>query len=104
MKVLDLNGLMHYNEILLNKIKSMIDGSVNDCINDVSVSESSLMFLKKDGTSKDIPLTLGDAATVNGFSVSNDTGNCLRPINYGTEALTAGTSTLETGFIYLQYE
>ena len=42
--------------------------------------------------------------SVDGFGVSGSTGNYLRPINYGTSSLTAGTSALNTGYIYLQYE
>lgn len=42
--------------------------------------------------------------TVDSFHVSTSTGNYLRPINYGTSALTPGTSALTTGYIYLQYE
>lgn len=45
-----------------------------------------------------------NADAVNGFSVNSSTGNHLRPINYGTSALTPGTSALTTGYIYLQYE
>ena len=44
------------------------------------------------------------ADTVDGFHVSSSTGNYLRPINYGTSALTPGTSSLTTGYIYIQYE
>ena len=48
--------------------------------------------------------TSTNADKVDGFHVGTATGNYLRPINYGTSALTAGSSSLTTGYIYLQYE
>lgn len=67
MKVLNLDGLAHYNTNLLDKVENMIDDSIKDCVNDISVNESSIMFSKKDGTSKNISLTLGDADTLDGY-------------------------------------
>lgn len=46
----------------------------------------------------------GNANTVDGFHASTSTGSYLRPINYGTNTMTPGTSALATGTIYLQYE
>ena len=46
----------------------------------------------------------GNSDAVDGYHVGSATGNYLRPINYGTSALTPGSSSLATGTIYLQYE
>lgn len=67
MKVLNLDGLTHYNTNLLNKVENMIDDSIKDCVNDISVNESSIMFSKKDGSSENISLTIGDADTIDGI-------------------------------------
>lgn len=46
----------------------------------------------------------GSADTVDGFHASASVGYYLRPISYGTSALTAGSSSLTSGYVYLQYE
>ena len=46
----------------------------------------------------------GSADKVDGFHASTSVGYYLRPISYGTSALTPGSSALTTGYIYLQYE
>lgn len=66
MKVLNLDGLTHYNTNLLDRVENMIDDSIGDCINTVSVNESSIIFSKKNGTSENIELPIGDADTVDG--------------------------------------
>ena len=48
--------------------------------------------------------TATKADTVDGFHASASAGNYLRPINYGTSALTPGSSSLTSGYVYLQYE
>ena len=51
-----------------------------------------------------LPANGGNADTVGGVSVSSSDEVGLRKISTGTEDLTAGTSALETGTIYLVYE
>lgn len=46
----------------------------------------------------------GSADKVDGFHASASVGYYLRPISYGTSALTAGSSSLTSGYVYLQYE
>ena len=66
-------------------------------------SNTHMKWLVKCDTSGNVTLN-GSADTVDGFHVGTGTGNYLRPINYGTSALTPGSSSLTTGYVYLQYE
>ena len=51
-----------------------------------------------------LPANGGNADTVGGVSVSSSNEVGLRKISAGTDDLTAGTSELETGAVYLVYE
>ena len=51
-----------------------------------------------------LPANGGNADTVGNVAVSSSNEVGLRKISAGTEDMTAGTSTLETGAIYLVYE
>ena len=97
MQTLDANGGNHGSAWLM-QVRHNVDG---DGYFKLFCGDGSV------GTKVDRATTAGSASnsdTVDNFHVSTATGNYLRPINYGTSALTPGSSALTTGYIYLQYE
>ena len=71
MKILSLDGLTEYNTNLINRVEDMIDDSIKDCINDISINESSIMFSKKDGTNENISLSISNADTLDGYHAND---------------------------------
>ena len=86
--------------------------TVDDALSDTSENPVQNKVINAALSSKaalsDIPTTLpangGNADTVGNVSVSSSDEVGLRKISAGTTDLTAGTSALETGAIYLVYE
>ena len=71
MKFLNYDGLVHYNDKLLDKVDKMIEDSISDCIDTVSINNNNIIFSKKNGTSENIPLSIGNADTLDGYHAND---------------------------------
>lgn len=71
MKFLNYDGLVHYNDKLLDKVDKMIDDSISDCINTVSINDNNIIISKKNGTNENISLPIGNADTLDGYHAND---------------------------------
>lgn len=86
MKVLNLDGLTYYNENLLDKVDTMINDSVSDCVNTISTTGSTITVTKKDGSNENISLTISEADTVDGCH-ANEFQKVMIPLDNNTNVL-----------------
>jgi hypothetical protein len=93
------DGVYGANRLLQYTAKDTVDAKTN-------ATTKSVILLDESGNSS-FPGTVtatNFSGKINNFTASAGIGYYLRPISYGTSGLTAGTSSLTTGYIYIQYE